>query len=242
VALAGALAVAFTAMLAPAAAAPPADAKLLLVQTESRVEVDAQGNVTAVKTTPQLPADIEAIVDGNLRKLRFEPPMKDGKAVAGVTYAVQDACAAPVDGKYAFAVKYRGNGPSMARSAHPPLYPRGPMMRGIQAEWNVEYTVGADGKGSVAGLKLLSGGGGRDDAEFRKVLKDWIANMPFQPEQLDGQPVATRMSTKVSFVLDNKRRDVKASNEACQLALQARDDDDRAVAIDSPFKPIVATN
>jgi hypothetical protein len=74
------------------------------------------------------------------------------------------------------------------------------------------------------------------------VLKDWIANMPFQPEQLDGQPVATRMSTKVSFVLDNKRRDVKASNEACQLALQARDDDDRAVAIDSPFKPIVATN
>jgi hypothetical protein len=236
------------ALLAPLAAAAPDKApRLLFVQTESRIEVDAQGNITAIRTTPQLPPEVEAVVHDNLRKLRFAPPMKDGRPVAGVTFASQDACAAPVDGRYTFAVKYRGNGPSMDRS-HPPVYPRELERRGIQSKWTVEYAIAADGHASVVGITRREGGdGNRGDAEFRKVLTQWIEGSRFSPEQLDGQPVATRMSTKVDFVLDTGspaalRAKANAGNDACKLALDARDGANQTVALDSPFKLEVAAN
>src|SRR4249919_2881963 len=89
------------ATLPPALAAPEAApaGKLVLITVQSRVDIDANGQVTAIHSTPELPADIAAIVEGNLRKLRYLAPMKDGKPVPGVTYAQQGACAAPVDGK-----------------------------------------------------------------------------------------------------------------------------------------------
>ena len=235
------------ATLAPVVAAAPDAPKLVLIHTESRIDIDADGNVTAIRTTPELPPEVQAVVEGNLRKLRYAAPVKDGRAVSGVTYALQDACAVPVDGSFRFAVKYRGNGPSMARREHPPIYPLGPMRQGIGAKWSVEYIVGADGKGSVASLKLLDGGGGRSDGEFRKTLHDWISAMPFQPEQVDGQPVATRMRTEVSFMVDAKHSDLQKANEernlACKVALDASGKEaERTVALDSPFKLIVAAN
>src|SRR5690348_9941965 len=107
-----ATAIAFAA-LAPAFAAPPPvpEAKLVLIIVQSRIDIGADGQVTAIHSTPELPADIAAIVEGNLRKLRYAAPTKEGKPVPGVTYALQGACAAPVDGRYSFAVKYMGNGP-----------------------------------------------------------------------------------------------------------------------------------
>ena len=85
-----------TALLAPAAAATKSATApaLFLMQTESRMEVDAEGKVVSLQTTPALPPHVAAVVEGNLRKMRFAPPMKDGRAVAGVTYAWQEACAA----------------------------------------------------------------------------------------------------------------------------------------------------
>src|SRR6185436_3179806 len=100
------------AALPSALAAPAAPAgKLVLINVQSRIDIGANGEVTAIHTTPELPAEVAAVVEGNLRKLRYAAPMKDGKPVAGVTYAHQAACAAPVDGRYSFAVKYFGNGP-----------------------------------------------------------------------------------------------------------------------------------
>ncbi len=233
------------AALAPVVAAAPGAPKLVFIQTESRIDIDAQGNVTAISTTPQLPPEIAAVVEGNLRKLRYAAPIKDGHPVSGVTYAQQDACAAPVDGRYVFAVKYRGNGPAMDHSRYP-VYPVDQMRRGVGAKWTVEYTVRADGTGKVDAMKLVAGGvGGRGDGNFRKAISDWIEGMPFQPEMLDGQPIDTRLQTKVDFLIDpprSVRERAHGGNEACKVAIEARDDDDRAVAIDSPFKLDVAAN
>ena len=98
-----------------------------------------------------MPPEIEKIVEDNLRKLQYAAPIQDGKPVAGVTYALQEACAAPVDGKYGFAVKYLGNGPSMDRRSFP-FYPREMQRRGIESKWTVEYSVAPDGKGGVVAM------------------------------------------------------------------------------------------
>jgi len=234
------------ALIAPAAAAAPAKPGLVLIQTESRIDIDAQGKVTAIHTTPQLPPEIEKIVEDNLRKLQYAAPIQDGKPVAGVTYALQEACAAPVDGKYGFAVKYLGNGPSMDRRSFP-FYPREMQRRGIESKWTVEYSVAPDGKGGVVAMKLKEGGGDRGEAQFKQALEYWIRTTHFEPEQLDGRPVATRMSVDVDFVLGHpasaaEREQNKAANESCRVALEAHDDPKRAVALDSPFKLNVAAN
>ena len=230
--------------LAPVVAAAPDAPKLVFIQTESRIDIDAEGNVTAVRTTPQLPPEIQAIVESNLRKLRYAAPVKDGHAVSGVTDAQQDACAAPVDGRYVFAVKYRGNGPAMDHTRLP-AYPVDLERRGVGSKWTVDYTVRADGTGKVDAMKLTDGGGGRSDGTFRKAISDWLEGMQFQPEMLDGQAIDTRLQTKVEFVLDSAPRTARerehAVNDACKVALATHDDDDRAVAIDSPFK-LVADN
>jgi hypothetical protein len=229
------------ATLSFAAAASKSEPKLLLLQTESRVEIDAQGNVTAVRTTPELPAEIARVVDDNVRKLRFQPPMKDGRAVPGVTYVDQDACAAPVDGSYRFAVKYRGNGPGLDLGLVP-SYPHQAQAGGVESKWAVEYEISAKGKGRVTKLERTQGGGGHLDALFRASIVRWVGVVDFKPELLDGQPVATHVSNEVEFVLGPSKKldDEHAASDACQLALKERDEAPHAVALDSPFKLIAA--
>ena len=233
-------------LLAPAAAAPTPAPELRLIHTESRIEIDATGKVVGVEVLTELPPEIKSFIADNVRKKRFEPPMLDGRAVGGVTYAWQDACAAPVDGKYRLAVKYRGNGPALDRK-HFPFYPREAQKRNVQSKWKLEYAISADGSGSIVDLQRADGGdGGRMDKEFRGAITQWIHGMKFQPERLDGKPVETRMQTYVDFVLDTsgwkqRAEQTKLSNDACPLALDAGDDDtSRDIALNSPFKPIAA--
>ena len=229
--------------LAPAAAAPPKAEELVLVTTESRIEVDAAGNITAIKTTPELPAPVLAAVEGNLRKLKFAPPSKDGRAVAGVTYAWQSACAAPHMGSYNFVVKFRGNGPStLQRRA--PIYPRAAERMGIESTWEVRYAIDATGKGRMLEAKRTDGKD-RYSREFEQALSFWFDYAKFVPEQLDGLPVETQMTDTVEFVLDGRRKveaDRKTGNDACVAAIAEQDPQNRQMAVDSPFKPIVAAN
>jgi hypothetical protein len=222
------------------ALASKGEPKLLLVNTQSRIEVDAEGNVTSIRTTPQLPAEIQAFVEGNLRKLRFQAPMKDGHPVAGVTYAAQDACAAPVGDSYRFAVKFRGIGPGYDSRVQP-FYPMEAQRRGVESTWDVEYEISPDGKAhAVKFLRTKGSAKGHLDEIFRTAIDQWLKASPFQPEIVDGQPVATRVSNTVDFTLSSApsaaREKERAANDACQLALDARDTDPRAVALDSPFR------
>ena len=82
----------------------------------------------------------------------------------------------------------------------------------------------------------------------------WVKSGSYRPEQLDGQPVVTRISTPVEFVggqqfkvnsksdaialSEESRRERATRNEACETAMGLRDKADRQVAIDSPFKPV----
>jgi hypothetical protein len=239
---------------ASAASTKPAPAPdMVMLVTQSRVEVDANGQVTAIQTTPALPPDAAQVIEGNLRRMRFAPPMKNGQAVAGVTYAAQEACAAPEGGAYRFAVKFRGNGPGLKERVFP-IYPRDAVRAGAESTWKLNLLVGTDGSATlVDATRTDDSKRKRYDRDFRKALAAWVAAMQYQPEELDHQRVATRLERSVSFTLHapmyrlGSRELAQAqaeANESCALALKKSDAVDRDIALDSPLRllPAAGTN
>lgn len=243
------LSLALLAFVAPVFAAPPAAPRgLLLISAESRVEVDREGKVAAVAADAELPAAVNDALASNIRRMRFAPPMKDGHAVAGVTYVSQDACAAPENGAYRFAVRYRGNGPSPVQKVVP-RYPRDAQLAGQVADWKVSYDVLPDGSVRLHQAVRQHGTSRRFDPQFRSAIDAWIGAMRFRPEFLDGQAVGTRIASDVEFRLGRPGRaetsnapDARmaraARNDSCAAAIAARDGDQRDMALNSPFQPL----
>lgn len=225
--------------------------KLMLFSTKVKLDVDSTGQVVAVGADKALPEAVRSAIEAGASRWRFSAPTLDGRPVAGVTYARLDACAAPVDGQYRFAIKYRGNGPAHEGSPFP-LFPAQAMIRGDSARVNVEYRVMTDGAVVIDQMKFESGAK-MYQRQYRQSIEAWLKSGTFRPEELDGRPVVTRMSTPVEFmggqpykvhsesealaVAKAERKDRAARNESCEIAMGLRDKSDQQVALDSPFKP-----
>lgn len=226
-------------------------AKLLLFSTKVKLDVDSTGQVVAVGTDKALPETVRRAIEAGASRWHFSAPTLDGRPVAGVTYARLDACAAPVDGQYRFAIKYRGNGPAHDGAAFP-LFPAQPMIRGDSARVKVEYRVMTDGTAVVDDMKFETGAK-IYHRQYRQSIETWLKSGAYRPEELDGRSVVTRISTSVEFVGEQPfkvhsesealalakadRKDRAARNESCEIAMGLRDKSDRQVALDSPFKP-----
>lgn len=241
-------------LLAVAQASPPvASPTPVMLHVETRVDVDESGRVVAVAPDGALPADINAVIAANVRSIRFQPPKLDGRAVRGVTFVRLDACAVPEAGHYRLATAYRGNGPSAAGSPTP-RYPVDALRAARAATFDLTYHTSADGKAVVE--KLERKGGGPFTREFAAAITDWVNALRVQPEQLDGQPVATRISKQFQFTVGGRKsfgstasankffaaeaakrqQEEIANNPSCIAALTAGTvDPTRAVALDSPF-------
>lgn len=225
--------------------------KLMLFSSKVKLDVDNTGQVSAATADSALPEAVRNAIETSARRWRFSPPMRAGHPVAGVTYARLDACAAPVDGQYRFAIKFRGNGPAHDGNRYP-LFPSQPMIRGDSARVKVEYRVMTDGTALIDDIQLETGAAAYH-RQYRQSIETWLKSGSYRPEQLDGQPVVTRISVPVEFISDGKskvsskseaiaqaaqsRKDQAARNESCEIAMGLRDKADRQVAIDSPFKP-----
>ena len=242
------VAVAALAMLGPAGAGETAgESTLVLITTQARVEVNAEGKVTAVQPDAKLTPAVAQAIQATVGAWRFVPPVHDGQSVGGVTYVQIGACAVDVDGGLRMAFDYQGNGP---RRQGPPT-PRPPSsMRQIRpgetARMKLTYRVGADGVGEVESVDRISGKADISKA-FGSSLRDWIGASTFEPELVAGKPVATRMSLPFEFTvlkLDRARarmgpkaveQALAAERPTCQTALGNAGKQDRAVALDSPF-------
>ena len=225
--------------------------KLMLFSSNVRLDVDNTGQVIAAGADAALPDAVRSAIENSAKRWRFSPPVRDGRPVAGVTYARLDACAAPVDGRYRFAVKYRGNGPAHEGQQFP-LFPSQPMIRGDSARVKVEYRVMTDGTAIIDDVQFETGARAYQ-RQYRQSIEAWLTSGSYRPEELDGQPVVTRISTPVEFVggqqfrvnsksdaialSEESRKERAARNESCEIAMGLRDKADRQVAIDSPFKP-----
>jgi hypothetical protein len=87
-------------------------------------------------------------------------------------------------------------------------------------------------------------GGRAFDRDFIQAIKEAVEAQRFAPEQLDGQPVGTRITTEMEFSLGPMKRqkpaEARAANESCQVALSGPAARDRRVATNSPFRPLAA--
>ncbi|MBE3027558.1 energy transducer TonB [Janthinobacterium sp. BJB1] len=76
----------------------------------------------------------------------------------------------------------------MPAGCTPPAWPAGAKRRGAQGRVTLHCTVQADGKVSAAAVIRSSGYPAIDEA-----ARDALAKCIFQPETLDGQPVACKV-------------------------------------------------
>lgn len=231
-----------------AGAAGTGGGALTLISTQARVEISAEGKVIAVQPDPKLPVAVAQAIQSTVAGWRFAAPLKDGQPVGGVTYVQLGACAADVDGGLRMAFDYQGNGPRRDGPAFPrPPLSVGQVHPGQSAKMQLTYRVGADGVAEVESVDRLAGNAIISQA-FRSALRDWIGASTFAPELVAGEPVATRMSLPIEFKVINlgyakSRLSPKAVEQAfaaerstCQVALGNTKKQDKAVALDSPFK------
>ncbi|MFZ7096663.1 energy transducer TonB [Luteimonas dalianensis] len=194
-----ALLVALAALLPALAWAGP---EVSVFETVARVTVGVDGRPQEVQGAAELPGPLREYVESSLREWRFEPVVIDGVARTGTTWARLSVCAVPSGEGFALSSRHVANGPvpvGRAAQVKPPHYPVQALRRGLEAEVTVNYTVNTDGSATLDSVDYGDGYKKPLRQNFARGLRDWVSAMRYRPEELDGQPVATRLSTRVSF-------------------------------------------
>lgn len=226
--------------------------RLTVLAAQTRVQVDHEGRVVGVRPDPELPDAINQAIRNTVVQWRFRPPMKDGLPVDGVTFLQVNACAVPEGANFRLSVAYRGNGPARVGDDKP-QFPRAAMLRGLSAKLRLDFTVLTDGSARVDRLDFIeSPKDRRTGNDFLQSVRTWIEKSRFEPEQLGGVPVETKVSGPVSFMssnervysraeaakkIDHEQQAWAADQDACKAAMATeRKPADHPVAVDSPFQ------
>ncbi|WP_374473176.1 hypothetical protein [Arenimonas sp.] len=200
----------FLLVLLPLAAAAREDAPRTRTEYYSAyVSVDAAGRVTGAEMLGDVPRAVRNLLQDTARKVEFEPARKGGVPVPSRTSLTLkmsleqagngDYFARVVDvggGSVAFDKRRRVPFPGIAASA------------GYGAGVLVRLSIRADGKVDMANSRiervaLARHGKPSDDAarreSFEKAVLRAVAKWTFAVEEVDGQPLATRVLVPVSF-------------------------------------------
>lgn len=215
------------------------DPKIVAFRAEARVELDAAGRPTKIEASKDLPDAIRSYVEGRVAAYHFSPPARDGVSGPAVTHLSLGACAVPSAGGYRLGLDLQGYGPRLARLGNPE-YPREAARAHVQAQATMRVLVRADG---TAALEKIEYADPEQPARraFDGAIGHLVSQLRFEPEQLAGQPVATRIELGANFVLpgDKNTRELKdqlqrkyAMTRECQDA--GADTGQQPIALDSP--------
>ncbi len=242
----GGLALACGGMVSMAQSAQPVP---VTFNTYARVAVDEAGHATSVEIDdPDLPAPIRAFLASRVGQLPFSPPERGGARGDAVTWVQVGACASPLpDGTYRLGMDVLGNGPQpKLQETRLPEYPKQALTAGDGGSFLM--TIQVDSDGSARLLELEQTEGSRQHfAKFRQSLRDYIADTRFEPEQLAGVPVASRIEMRIGFGTSVEGRDAhlrRLREERLDAVLRSRECEAArggpasgiAIALDSPVK------
>jgi TonB family protein len=247
-----AMIVAGIAVAIPAAATvagEPDATRPLAFRAEAKVTLDAAGKPVTVEPSADLPESIRAFIRQRVATWHFSPPEQDGVTGPATTYLRLGACAFPeAGGGYRLGLDLKGNGPLYANGPlmNPPRYPKEAMIKRYGATANVTIVIGTDGLATLEGIDYAEGGNHRRDG-FDASLREWVKGMRFEPEQLAGHPVRTRVRVPVVFNMEPRgsssadfveaARKKAAASEECRLAAgEAPPSGLQPVALDSPVR------
>lgn len=217
-------------------------------RASTKVEVGIDGKPIKIEAPRDLPDQIRAFIEKTVAAWRFSPPSRDGVSGPGITYVSLGACAFPEGDHYRMAVDFKGNGPGLVGDTERYFlrYPADAQRAGQEANLVVYWVVETDGRATLERIERKGGPRLRQKDSFYQAVQAWVSSLQYEPEQLDGHPVRTRLSGPVTFTLSSKP--YHPENEAqeeltrtkqspeCQLAASKLDEGVPAVAIDSPFR------
>lgn len=248
-ALIAAAAVAATALPRDARADDPVATRPLAFRAEAKVTLDAAGKPLAIEPSADLPESIRAFIRQRVATWHFSPPEQDGVTGPAVTYVRLGACAFPESGGgYRMGLDLKGNGPLYANGPwmEPPRYPKEALIKRFDARADVTFVIGTDGLATLEGINYEEGGRHRRNG-FDAALREWVQGMRYEPEQLAGHPVRTRLRVPVTFSIEPRsfshedfveaERKKIAESEECRLAAgEAPPAGLQPVALDSPVR------
>lgn len=217
-------------------------------RAEAKVEIDAAGKPTKIEASSDLPDGVRKFIEARVATWQFAPPSRDGVVSSGVTYLKLGACAMPVENGYRMAVDFKGSGPRLRGMSMlpPPRYPPEAQHSGQEADLVIDWIVEPDGRATLERIERKDGVVSRKNDSFYRVVREWVATLRYEPEELAGQPVRTRVSVPVQFELGSAgfsrgayKRELQeraSQSPECQVAASKLQQGLQPVAVDSPFK------
>lgn len=221
-------------------------AEPIAFSADARVEIDATGKPTKVEAAPELPEAIRSFIERKVATWHFAPPSRDGESGSGVTYLQLGACAMPEGNGYRMAIDYKGNGPRRSGSGilFPPRYPPEAQRAGEEADLRVTWIVEPDGRATLENILREDRPVTRKSDPFQRVVREWVASLRYEPEELAGRRLRTRVSVPVEFRLDARSAgatreqllEQASQSTECRMAASKLQQGLQPVAVDSPFK------
>lgn len=176
-------------------------ANVVAFPTSVKVVIDERGDAIEVEASPKLSPGIRDFIETRARDLAFEPAVVDGRPRGGVTYVVFGICAVPAGDQMHMAAEYRSHGPGLVGGASypaPPRLPAGVARQGLSADMTISYVVQPDGRARLDSVEFADGTRRPGRAPFERMAREWVGGMRALPEQIDGKPVSTRISTPLT--------------------------------------------
>jgi hypothetical protein len=210
----------------------------------AHVVVEADGVPSRAEASHKLPEPIRQAVEQHVLQLRFQPVVVDGVARTASTQVLLEACAVQQPGgELSLAIDYRSNGPgySSGEARPTPLtYPRAAAEAAVEGTFDLVVRVETDGSAMVESIKRLRG----NQRMFERDIRAWVEAQRYVPEQVDGVPVATRLTQHVDFYVFAPYREQRGlgseeARRASQRCAAAGADGQPAhdpVVLDSPLK------
>lgn len=191
----------------PAAGGPPPPQTVVL-----RVGVDATGHVVwSNPVEPQAQPGLVRAAQAYAGRLLFTPARKDGVAVASETSLYVILAVEPaVDGKYALKLRRATNGPGVVIVGHLEM----PAYTGRRGGAIIVVSVDVDANG-VANADTIKTESAKlrepnkfAEARYLDVIHRSVKGSRFVPDQVAGQPVASRVMLPYRFGMGgNKPKD-----------------------------------
>lgn len=230
----GLLALGGAACAAAAAADEPMQAWL-----RASITLDATGELTSVEWPDQkargkvLTEHLEKII----RTWEFEPGKLDGvPAITKTRLNLNIEVEKNPQGGMEVAILQAHTGVGF-NSMPAPGYPTTPAMRGYSAELRLQLDV--DQQGKVVSARVLQYEGDSQNKwirqDFEKASLKAVQSWSFEPEQVAGKPLVSRVSAPILFCMGGSLWCEKR-NEARHAAGQPAMSMDEAVALDSAVK------
>lgn len=213
--------------LAVSGAAAAANGKSFEHQFNTRVSVDAAGQVTDVEFMQEVPAALQAMVRDVAADIPFDPALRDGVAVPSRTSMQLRVAFTPDGENYRAKVLSINGGTPASVGLHRPQFP----MSLLREEKNMVAMVVVrphpDGKANAEantvesiqfyrGDQPIEGVSTRLERELRHALLDAAAHWDYILEEVDGVAITTEIRVPITLCMSKRTSTRERSRDICE--------------------------